>query len=59
MQRILGHTGTGGERGRVVNPASYMNALSATDWKDPPKTIKRIGTWKSELNKPQKTDMKS
>lgn len=42
MQRILGHTGVGGERGRVINPRSYMTSLSATDWKDPPKTIKSI-----------------
>ena len=42
MQRILGHTGTGGERGRIINNQSYMTSLSATDYKDPPKTIKRI-----------------
>ena len=32
----------GGERGRVINPKSYMTSLSATDWKDPPKTVKRF-----------------
>lgn len=42
MERILGHPGTGGERGRIINPKSYMTSLSATDYKDPPKTIKRI-----------------
>lgn len=42
MQRILGHTGVGGERGRVINPKSFMTSLSATDWKDPPKTIKSV-----------------
>ena len=41
MQRILGHIGVGGERGRVINPKSTMTSLSATDYKDPPKTIKR------------------
>lgn len=58
MQRILGHTGVGGERGRIINPKSYMTSLSATDWKDPPKTVKNIGVKKTclKLNKPQKTD---
>ena len=41
-ERILGHTGTGGERGRIVNPKTYMTSLSATDYKDPPKTIKHL-----------------
>ena len=42
MERILGHTGTGGERGRIMNPKSFANSLSATDYKDPQKTIKHL-----------------
>ena len=40
--RVLGHLEVGGERGRVINPRSFMTALSATDYKDPPKTIKHL-----------------
>lgn len=36
---IIAHTGTGGERGRIMNPDGISVALSATDYKDPPKVL--------------------
>ena len=33
------HTGTGGERGRIMSPDGISVALSATDYKDPPKVL--------------------
>ena len=43
---IVAHTGTGGERGRIMSPDGISVALSATDYKDPPKVLeeeKEIG----------------
>ena len=40
-----GHTGTGGQRGRVVSDSGVNPALSATQYKDPPKV--------AQLNKPK------
>jgi hypothetical protein len=37
--KIIGHTGTGGERGRIISPDGIATALSATDYKDPQKII--------------------
>lgn len=36
---IVAHTGTGGERGRIMSPDGISVALSATDYKDPPKVL--------------------
>ena len=36
---IVAHTGTGGERGRIMSPDGITVALSATDYKDPPKVL--------------------
>ena len=36
---IVAHTGTGGERGRIMSPYGISVALSATDYKDPPKVL--------------------
>lgn len=36
---IVAHTGTGGERGRIMDPNGVCVSLSATDYKDPPKVI--------------------
>ena len=36
---IVAHTGTGGERGRIMAPDGISVALSATDYKDPPKVL--------------------
>lgn len=35
----MAHTGTGGERGRIMSPDGISVALSATDYKDPPKVL--------------------
>lgn len=36
---IVAHTGTGGERGRIMSPDGISISLSATDYKDPPKVL--------------------
>lgn len=36
---IVAHTGTGGERGRIMSPDGISVALSATDYKDQPKVL--------------------
>lgn len=36
---IVVHTGTGGERGRIMSPDGISVALTATDYKDPPKVL--------------------
>ena len=36
---IVAHTGTGGERGRIMSKDGISVALSATDYKDPPKVL--------------------
>lgn len=36
---IVAHMGTGGERGRIMSPDGISVALSATDYKDPPKVL--------------------
>ena len=40
--RVMCDIGVGGERGRVFDPKGLVGALSSTDYKDPPKTIKKI-----------------
>lgn len=39
---VIGDLGVGGERGRVFKGNGIIGALSATDYKDPPKTLR---TW--------------
>ena len=39
--KIICHVEVGGERGRVFDKKRVIGSLSATDYKDPPKVIKR------------------
>ena len=45
---IVAHTGTGGERGRIMSPDGISVALSATDYKDPPKVLARLSAAKPD-----------
>lgn len=52
---VLCDLGVGGERGRVFAPRSNAPAVTATEYKDPMKVIRR---WtKSVSGKPQKMDI--
>ena len=46
--RVMCDLGVGGERGRVFNYKCLVGALSSTDYKDPPKVIKK---WKRKALK--------
>lgn len=40
--------GSGGQRGRVMNRHGILPAISATDYKDPQKTIRKVKNEKSD-----------
>lgn len=40
--RVIGDLEVGGERGRVIYPLGMSTAITATEYKDPQKTIKRV-----------------
>ena len=53
--RVLCDLGVGGERGRVFDRNCVIGALSSTDYKDPPKAIKRLDIAESQNIIPYRT----
>ena len=46
---IVGDLEVGGERGRVIYPDGLASAITATEWKDPQKTVKKVLTCKDNV----------
>lgn len=47
--RVVGDLEVGGERGRVIFPTGVASSITATDYKDPQKTVKKITKEKSNI----------
>ena len=46
---IVGDLEVGGERGRVIYPDGLSSSITATEWKDPQKTVKKVLTCKNNV----------
>ena len=40
---VVGHSGTGGQRGDIYSPNGLMSCLSATDYKQPKQILNQVG----------------